>query len=174
MARQAAALPPRETSSWLLLFFRAKPAPSQEMKPFEPGFEKIKKRNRMHLEEETVRPPPRSRLIPDVNEFRCRVCKNIVGLPASGTRQRNHCPFCLSSVHVDNAPGDRSSECGSTMDAIAIWVRGEEWVLLHRCRGCGAIHSNRIAPDDNELLLLSLAAKPLGKPALPLFEHAEI
>lgn len=54
------------------------------------------------------------------------------------------------------------------MVPIAIWVRGEEWVLLHRCLGCAAIHANRIAPDDNEFLLLSLAARALGRPAFPL------
>lgn len=59
------------------------------------------------------------------------------------------------------------------MEAIAIWVRGEEWVLLHRCMGCGVIHANRIAPDDNEVLLLSLAARPLGRPAIPLFQFSE-
>lgn len=60
------------------------------------------------------------------------------------------------------------------MEAIAIWVRSDEWVLLHRCMGCGVIHPNRIAPDDNEALLLSLAARPLGRPAFPLFEYAEV
>lgn len=56
------------------------------------------------------------------------------------------------------------------MEPISIWVRGEEWVLLHRCLGCGVIHANRIAPDDNEGLLLALAARPLGRPAFPLYQ----
>jgi len=32
--------------------------------------------------------------------------------------------------------------------------------------------SNRIAADDNEMLLLSIAAKPMSKPPFPL-EHPE-
>lgn len=59
------------------------------------------------------------------------------------------------------------------MEPISIWVRGDEWVLLHRCLGCGVIHSNRIAPDDNEIALLALAARPLGKPAFPLYDVRE-
>ncbi len=101
-------------------------------------------------------------------EFRCRNCAQVIGIPATGTRQRNHCPVCLHSLHLDEEPGDRASICKSIMEPIAIWVRGDEWALLHRCRGCGQIKSNRIAPDDNEILLLSLAVKPLGQPAFPL------
>ncbi|MCE9599522.1 MAG: RNHCP domain-containing protein [Spirochaetia bacterium] len=139
-------------------------------------FEKIKNRRYSELDNE---PPShngrksRSFAI-ESSEFRCKKCKCIIGLPGSGTQQRNHCPQCLSSLHLDTRPGDRNANCGSTMEAIAIWVRGEEWVLLHRCLGCGVIHANRIAPDDNETLLLSLAARPLGRPAFPLFEYAEV
>lgn len=105
--------------------------------------------------------------------FRCRKCRAMIGAPPSGTSQRNHCPLCLFSRHVDYRPGDRSGECGSSMEPISIWVRGDEWVLLHRCQGCGVIHANRIAPDDNEIALLSLAAKPLGRPSFPLYTDAD-
>ncbi|MEQ8350776.1 MAG: RNHCP domain-containing protein [Leptospiraceae bacterium] len=102
-------------------------------------------------------------------EFRCRNCKHVIGIPESGTKQRNHCPLCLHSVHLDVSPGDRSSNCKSLMEPIAIWVRSGEWVLLHRCCGCGEIRPNRVAPDDNETLLISLAMKPIGQPAFPLY-----
>jgi hypothetical protein len=100
----------------------------------------------------------------DSSEFRCTNCSIIIGPPLSGSQQRNHCPLCLHSKHVDLVPGDRSAECGSKMEPIAIWVKREEWSILHRCMGCGVIHSNRIASDDNEMLLLSLAARPMAKP----------
>lgn len=59
------------------------------------------------------------------------------------------------------------------MEPIGVWVRrGGEWALIHRCRECGALSSNRIAADDNELLLLSLAVRPLSNPPFPL-EHLE-
>lgn len=55
------------------------------------------------------------------------------------------------------------------MDAIGVWVRKDgEWALLHRCRKCGAIHSNRIAADDNPIKLVSIAIKPLASPPFPL------
>lgn len=89
----------------------------------------------------------------------------------AGTEHRNHCPNCLHSVHLDNTPGDRAANCGGVMEPIAVWVRkGGEWALVHRCRQCGALSSNRTAADDHELLLMSLAVRPLGNPPFPL-EH---
>ncbi len=55
------------------------------------------------------------------------------------------------------------------MEPIAVWVRpGGDWSLIHRCRKCGEIHSNRIAGDDNELALLLLAVRPISQPPFPL------
>ncbi len=60
-------------------------------------------------------------------------------------------------------------ECGSGMEPIAISVRGQgEWVLIHRCTGCGTLHANRSAADDSPLLLVRLAIKPLALPPFPL------
>lgn len=103
--------------------------------------------------------------------FRCRHCRLDVPLDAPGTAHRNHCPNCLRSRHLDDRPGDRAADCGSTMEPIAVSVRGDgEWVLVHRCAGCGALRLNRTAGDDNPLLLLRLAARPLAQPPFPL-EH---
>ena len=36
------------------------------------------------------------------------------------------------------------------MEPIAVWVRkGGEWAIIHRCKRCGALSSNRMAADDN-------------------------
>lgn len=44
------------------------------------------------------------------------------------------------------------------MEPISIYVRPDgEWALIHRCKKCGELKINRIAADDNEYLLLSLA-----------------
>ena len=103
------------------------------------------------------------------DSFICKVCGAVVGPEGAGSQHRNHCPNCLSSVHVDNKPGDRSSLCGGIMDPIGIWVRKNgEWAIIHRCRSCGALSSNRIAADDNPALLLSIAVKPLAEPPFPL------
>jgi len=55
------------------------------------------------------------------------------------------------------------------MEPIAITVRGDgEWVLIHKCLGCGELHLNRSAGDDSPLLLLRLAVRPLGNTPFPL------
>ncbi|MEQ8316212.1 MAG: RNHCP domain-containing protein [Phycisphaerales bacterium] len=105
--------------------------------------------------------------------FTCICCRARVSGRAWGTKQRNHCPACLHSKHVDDQPGDRASACGGAMEPIAVAVRssGEdagEWVLVHRCNRCGVLRVNRIAGDDSERALLALALRPLARPAFPI------
>jgi hypothetical protein len=103
--------------------------------------------------------------------FRCRHCRLDVSTSAPGTAHRNHCPHCLWSRHVDDAPGDREMAelCGSAMEPIAVSVRDRgEWVLVHRCTGCGSVHLNRTAVDDSPLLLVQIAVGPLAQPPFPL------
>ena len=102
--------------------------------------------------------------------FRCRRCGLDVPEDAPGTAHRNHCPNCLWSRHLDaGTPGDREADCGALMEPIAITVRGDgEWVLVHRCSHCDELGLNRTAGDDNPLLLLRLAVKPLAQPPFPI------
>ena len=101
--------------------------------------------------------------------FTCKSCGQPVAPEGAGSRHRNHCPHCLSSLHVDDEPGDRASACLGVMDAIGVWVRKDgEWAIIHRCRVCGALSSNRIAADDNPMVLMSIAVKPLARPPFPL------
>lgn len=99
----------------------------------------------------------------DRGAFRCGRCGREVPLGAPGTGHRNHCPFCLWSVHVDHKPGDRSAFCTGLMEPVAVWERSGEWVIIHRCTECGTLHSNRIAGDDSEGVLLALAMRPLSR-----------
>lgn len=102
------------------------------------------------------------------DSFTCKVCGAAVFPDGAGSSHRNHCPNCLSSQHVDIEPGDRAADCGGVMDPIAVWVRKSgEWALVHRCRRCGALSSNRIAADDNPFKLLSIAMKPIAQPPFP-------
>ena len=55
--------------------------------------------------------------------FRCAHCRFDVSTSAVGTAHRNYCPNCLWSKHVDDVPGDRAADCGSSMEPIAITVR---------------------------------------------------
>jgi hypothetical protein len=60
-------------------------------------------------------------------------------------------------------------ECGSGMEPIAISVRGRgEWVIIHRCTGCGELDANRSAGDDSPLLLLRLAVQAAALSPFPL------
>ena len=107
--------------------------------------------------------------------FTCKHCGRLVVPEGAGSDHRNHCPYCLCSAHLDNAPGDREADCGALMEPIGVWVRKNgEWALLHRCRMCGTIHANRVAADDNPLLLMSLASKPLACPPFPLDKLEEM
>ena len=89
---------------------------------------------------------------------------------APGTRHRNHCPSCLWSRHLDGrVPGDRAAGCAASMEPIGVCVHGDgEWALVHRCDACATIRVNRIAGDDNPLMLMQLAVKPLAQPPFPL------
>lgn len=107
--------------------------------------------------------------------FTCKVCGRLVVPCGAGSEHRNHCPNCLSSRHLDNEPGDRSAECGGVMEAIAVWVRKNgEWAVIHRCRICGVLSSNRIAADDNPMKLISLAMKPIALPPFLLEQIEEM
>lgn len=110
---------------------------------------------------------------PCTQTFVCKACGRTVVPEGAGSDHRNHCPTCLCSLHVDQKPGDRASDCGGIMEPIAVWVKdGGEWALVHRCRKCGKLDSNRIAADDHPVKLVSLALKPLASPPFPL-EHLD-
>ena len=101
--------------------------------------------------------------------FLCTHCNRAIPGTAPGTAHRNHCPHCLWSLHVDLRTGDRRSACRGPMEPFAIGIQGNgEWSILHRCRRCGLIRTNRIAGDDNDVLLVSMALRPLARPPFPL------
>ena len=110
-----------------------------------------------------------------LDPFTCKVCGREILPEGAGSDHRNHCPNCLSSLHVDVEPGDRASDCGGVMDAVSVWVRkGGEWAVIHRCRRCGEFRSNRVAADDNPMKLMSIAMKPLCQPPFPLERIEEL
>lgn len=109
------------------------------------------------------------------DSFICKACGRPVAAAGAGSGHRNHCPNCLSSLHVDEEPGDRAAGCGGIMEPIGVWVRkGGEWALIHRCRRCGKLSSNRVAADDNPMKLMSIAMRPLSQPPFPLERIREL
>ncbi|MFH1354187.1 MAG: RNHCP domain-containing protein [bacterium] len=95
----------------------------------------------------------RKNFIPRNDAFVCERCGKKV-VPASGTF-RNHCPFCLTSKHVDKyLPGDRLSICGGLMPVIRYeGTDPDKLELIQQCKKCGRVRRNRTAPDDNKQLL---------------------
>lgn len=81
------------------------------------------------------------------NGFTCENCGFTV-LPL-GRTSRNHCPRCLCSKHVDVLPGDRANTCGGTMDPVGAEPDARRgYVVIHKCRKCGALTRNKAALDD--------------------------
>jgi ribosome biogenesis GTPase / thiamine phosphate phosphatase len=95
------------------------------------------------------------------NSFICASCGQKVPPLTSGGHNRNHCPFCLSSLHVDDStPGDRLSGCRGLMIVVSVETRRTgEYVLIHKCEICGKISKNRIAGDDDFDKVIALTEK---------------
>ena len=98
--------------------------------------------------------------------FICAKCGREV-LPL-GYTSRNHCPFCLYSLHVDVNPGDRQNPCHGLLRPIRVLPDAKRgYIIVHRCEKCGetvrnkAAHEAKIQPDDTELLI-KLTAGDIG------------
>jgi len=108
-------------------------------------------------------------------DFRCGHCHNLVSAAhmLSGVNNRNHCPYCLWSCHLDLfTAGDRLSACKGQMKPIGLTMKKSrnkyrlesrgELMLIHECSECGTLSINRIAADDDpdsvmEIFYASLA-----------------
>lgn len=94
--------------------------------------------------------------------FTCEHCGATVP-PVTNGSYRNHCPFCLCSKHVDEAPGDRRSDCRGLMLPIGLTYNGRKGhQIVHQCQVCGAVRRNRVVasglvPDDLDRLCALLA-----------------
>lgn len=97
------------------------------------------------------------------DDFSCPHCGlNLPGTAPDGGG-RTHCPNCLHARHVDAA------RCGRSMTPISIAVAsGGDWTLIHRCAGCRELVASRVRDDDNQLLLMRTAVRPLAQPPFPL------
>ncbi|SEK98796.1 RNHCP domain-containing protein [Nonomuraea pusilla] len=101
--------------------------------------------------------------------FPCVRCGLTVTASGPDGTPRNHCPSCLHSLHVLDAVEGGPSECRSRMAPISIAVlRTGDWMVIHRCARCGELTSNPICPDDNQLILMRMAVRPLAQPPFPL------
>lgn len=80
--------------------------------------------------------------------FTCATCGREV--PPHGRSARDHCPFCLWGLHVDDeVPGDRASSCGGRLEPIGVQQKKGRWMLGYRCVKCGARRVNQVLRDGN-------------------------
>lgn len=81
-------------------------------------------------------------------EFFCEVCKSKVKKLEYSAR--DHCPFCLSSKHLDINPGDRQANCGGVLKPIDIEIgKKDTYKIIYKCEKCGEIKKNKAALDDD-------------------------
>ena len=93
-------------------------------------------------------------------EFICENCGNKV--EKLGYTSRDHCPKCLYSKHVDKNPGDRAEECHGSLEPVSIEINSKKgYVIVYRCKKCGAIRKNKAAKDDNMDLIIDLSSKQI-------------
>ena len=91
-------------------------------------------------------------------EFICENCGAKV--EKLGYSCRNHCPVCLHSKHVDINPGDRAETCHGLLEPIGLEINNKKgYVIISKCKKCGAIRRNKAAEDDNMDLIIKLSVK---------------
>jgi len=94
-----------------------------------------------------------SNFLKKVENFTCDFC----GAKVRGSGYTNHCPKCLYGKHGDEeVPGDRASGCRGLMVPVRAEVRGEEYILIHRCQKCGKVTRNKTTKEDNFEEILKL------------------
>lgn len=66
-----------------------------------------------------------------------------------GYTTRDHCPYCLYSIHIDIMPGDRANPCKGMLKPIGIEKFKDTYKILYRCEKCNQEHKNIMANDDS-------------------------
>lgn len=90
-------------------------------------------------------------------EFVCINCgKKVDKLNYSS---RDHCPYCLYSLHVDINPGDRLNTCKGILKPIDIEKFKDTYKIIYKCSTCGELHKNIMAKDDSYEEILKLSSK---------------
>ncbi|WP_031035452.1 RNHCP domain-containing protein [Streptomyces sp. NRRL F-5650] len=101
--------------------------------------------------------------------FTCAWCGLTVSAAAGDGTRRNHCPSCVHSQHVLDHVEGGPSDCRGRMSPISVAVlRTGDWMVIHRCVRCDELTSSPICADDNQLVLMRMAVRPLAQPPFPL------
>jgi DNA-directed RNA polymerase subunit RPC12/RpoP len=116
----------------------------------------------------------RSGGFPSEENFQCLHCGAQVSTNPrfAGVQNRNHCPYCLYSRHVDlTTAGDRLCGCKAPMRPVGLTIKqthkkyaredSGELMLIHTCEGCASLSINRIAADDLADVILAIFEESL-------------
>lgn len=92
------------------------------------------------------------------NEFICNNCgKKVEKLKYTS---RDHCNYCLHSLHIDITPGDRSNTCiGDLVPINVIQSSKKGQVIIYRCSKCGKEVKNIVANDDDKDTIYEVVKK---------------
>ena len=89
--------------------------------------------------------------------FICEVCNKEV--EKLGVTARDHCPYCLSSKHLDINPGDRLNSCHGLLKPIEIEKFKNTYKIVYECEKCKEKHKNIIANDDDMEEIIKVSKK---------------
>ena len=83
-----------------------------------------------------------------------------------GYTSRNHCPFCLYSIHIDINPGDRANTCLGLLRPFRAEPHSKKgYVIFHRCEKCGGVsscrsaHQAKVQPDNIDIIIALTAGE---------------
>lgn len=91
------------------------------------------------------------------NEFVCINCSRKV--EKLKYTSRDHCNYCLYSIHVDVFPGDRANDCKGVLKPINVEIdskKGKQ--IVYKCLKCGKTIRNVVAKDDDEEMIYKIVS----------------
>ncbi|MDR2532600.1 MAG: RNHCP domain-containing protein [Oscillospiraceae bacterium] len=92
--------------------------------------------------------------------FRCAVCG--AETPPLGYTARDHCNKCLCSLHLDENPGDRLSNCGGVLEPVGAEQGKKGFKIIYKCKKCGVTKKNIAAKDDDNEIIIRLFGNPVS------------
>ena len=61
---------------------------------------------------------------------------------------------------MDKNPGDREETCHGDLEPIGLEIDSKKgYVIIFKCKKCGAIRKNKTAKDDDMNLIIQLSSK---------------
>lgn len=78
--------------------------------------------------------------------------------PPHLSSSRDHCIYCLYSLHVDVNPGDRMNNCMGLLKPQGLRIKNGKQQIVYRCETCHELEFCIIAPDDNREEIIRLGS----------------